>query len=363
MRWQSHSMQLATPSRQFWNWGPLIFSGFYFLPLVNTWHKVSTFNLIMQVVIYLVFVGLYAVALYQRGARVFPILVLMFSVCSIGSFFTYGTHSMFGFIAYFCGFSFLFPFNLLMLALLLAVVGINAVLILPEISYFYLGPAGLLSIGLFAFGWMEQRERVHRKKEKQSQEQLEQLAAIAERERIARDLHDVLGHSLASIALKAELANKLLLSNQTERAQSESAQVAQLARELLSEVREAVSGLKAKGLRAEVDNTESLLKSKAIDVEIELDEVALNAKQETTLAMVLREATTNIIKHSSAQHVSLKLWQEQNNVHFQISDNGTCQLLKFGNGLNGIKERVEALAGDINLSTGKNVTMTVRLPV
>ncbi|CCQ11130.1 sensor histidine kinase [Pseudoalteromonas luteoviolacea B = ATCC 29581] len=363
MNWSSHSMRLSTPTRRFWNWGPLIFSGFYFLPLVFSWERLSATDLVMQFISFVAFVGLYAIALDRKGANVFPVLIGMMLVCSFASQYTLGTQSLFGYIAYFCGFSFLFPINVLMLVLLLGVVSLNGLVIIPDAEYYFWGPAVLLSVGLFAFGWMEQRERVHYRREQQSQQQLEQMAAIAERERIARDLHDVLGHSLSSIALKAELSSKLLNAGQTARAAIESAEVAALARDLLSEVREAVSGLKAKGVHAEIEHAVELLNKKGIVFERNIQHVELDATKETALAMVLREAITNIIKHSKATHVIVSLWQDEQQVNLSIRDNGKVSNLHFGNGLTGIKERIEALHGTLELKTNNDLSMQISLPV
>lgn len=358
----SHNMALKVRSRELWAWLPLIFTGFYFLPFIGSWSSESSVNIAIILLCYVAFIGLYALALDKRGESVTPYLIAMMLVCSMGSFYTYGTQSLFAYIAYFCGFSFIFPRNIGMLIVLLVVITLNTLFITPTISYFYLGSSTLLSVGLFAFGWMEQRERVFRRKAAQSETQIEQLAAIAERERIARDLHDVLGHSLSSIALKAELASKLADAGQFEKAKCESNEVAALARALLNETREAVSGLKNIGLAAEVEKSKALLRDKAIELQMTTDVVALDAKQETALSMVLREATTNLIRHSNAKHVQVTLSHVNDVTRFTIADDGVCQKLKFGNGLNGIKERIESLSGRFELQSNPNVVLTVYLP-
>lgn len=355
-------MTLKMRSRQIWAWLPLIFTLFYFLPFIGSWSNASNLSIVMQLLCYVVFVALYALALDKPGEQVLPYLIAMMCICSIGSLYTYGTQSLFAYIAYFCGFSFLFPRNIWLLVVLLGVITFNTFFITPKVSYFYLGASTLLSLGLFAFGWMEQRERMFRRKEAQSQEQIEQLAAIAERERIARDLHDVLGHSLSSIALKAELASKLANAGQFDRAKQESSDVADLARALLNETRQAVSGLKNIGLAAELEKSRALLNDKAIELHALTDNITLDAKQETALSMVIREATTNLIRHSNATRVELKLASENNVMCLTIKDNGQCSGLHFGNGLNGIKERIENLSGRFEIACNPNVVMTVYLP-
>ncbi|MFC3033608.1 sensor histidine kinase [Pseudoalteromonas fenneropenaei] len=327
------------------------------------WKSFSVVEVLLQLLCYLIFILLYGIALYRRGEQVLSVLLLMTLLCLAGSYLTYGTHSLYGFIAYFCGFSFNRSKGIALLLMLMVAIAVSAFVVVPIPSYYYWGPAFILSIGLFSFGMMEQRERIFRQKEAQSQQQLEQLAAIAERERIARDLHDMLGHSLSSIALKAELASKLMVAGQNQRAVNESVQVAELARALLSDVREAVTGLKRKGLVAEIEQLQQLLQAQQVTVELDLQPVTLNAKQETTLAMVVKEAGTNILRHSNASKVAIRLFSDGDKNHLQIADNGDDKQLTPGNGIQGIQARIAALNGACEVRYDQGVVVNVHIPL
>ena len=128
-------------------------------------------------------------------------------------------------------------------------------------------------------------------------EEVERLAVIAERERIARDLHDLLGHTLSMITLKSELARKLTKTDPT-RAASEMAEVETISRDTLSQVREAVRGYRAKGMAGEIESAKRALKWASIEFDMRADVVDLPPRHETALALALREGVTNIVRHS-----------------------------------------------------------------
>ena len=349
-----HNMALAHPNKKFWNWGPLFFSSFFFFPLLTNWHTLAVSNIAAQIVIYAAFVTLYGIALYKKGETVTPVLAAMALLCCLGTYITYGTHSLFGFIGFFCGFNYRRKYCFMMMGALLVVILISALLFVPVKSMYFVAPAAIVSIGLFIFGMMEQRERFYRIQQVQSEQKIEQLGAIAERERIARDLHDLLGHSLSSIALKAELASKLSSAGASEQAAQESEQVAELARTLLSEVRQAVSGLKQVGLYAQIDVLIKRLQDAGFIVEKQIEKVPLSAEQESNLCFIFKEAVTNIIRHSKGKHVKLALTADNGMVAMSIQDDGKVKKYQVGNGVDGIKERVNALGGqcDICINSG-----------
>lgn len=134
--------------------------------------------------------------------------------------------------------------------------------------------------------------------------EIARLATIAERERIARDLHDLLGHTLSVITLKAELAGKLIPS-QPEQAQEEIAQIESTSRQALSEVRAAVTGYRAKGFMAEIAGAKLALEAAGVRFSFGGDISVLTPLQETVLSLVVREAVTNIIRHANATEAEI----------------------------------------------------------
>lgn len=209
-------------------------------------------------------------------------------------------------------------------------------------------------------------------------EEIEALAAVAERERIARDLHDVLGHTLSVIVLKSELAHRLLqreLSAETlssenlqdlRRACREIADVERTSRTALAEVREAIGGYRARGLAAEVEAARETLATAGVTLSAagQLTPATLSAAEETVLALALREAVTNIVRHAQATTCTLQLVCEHGHHRLSVQDNGQHgSVLREGNGLRGMRERVEALGGELSLTREQGTRLRIELPV
>src|SRR5579863_5035272 len=127
--------------------------------------------------------------------------------------------------------------------------------------------------------------------------EIEHLAKVAERERIARDLHDVLGHTLSVIILKSELAGKLI-DRDPARARAEIADVEQTSREALAEVRSTIRGYRLNDLKAELKQARAALETAGVTVKSESSEVRLTPAQESVVALVVREAVTNVVRHA-----------------------------------------------------------------
>jgi len=196
-------------------------------------------------------------------------------------------------------------------------------------------------------------------------EEIEALAALAERERIARDLHDVLGHTLSVIVLKAELAGRLM-DRDPERAASEIADVERTARSALAEVREAIGGYRARGLAAEIEAARRTLDAAGVTLIAEslpVATTALTAAEETVLALVLREAITNIVRHAKAKTCRLHFLSEDGKRRLLVEDDGQHPLLREGNGLRGMRERVEAIGGHISLDRDRGTRILIELPL
>ncbi len=121
---------------------------------------------------------------------------------------------------------------------------------------------------------------------RKADEEIEHLAKVAERERIARDLHDLLGHTLSLITLKAELARKLM-DRDPQRAKQEMLDVEQTSRAALADVREAISGYRGEGIAAELVRARKTLETAGITVDCEFDQLPLTPAQETVLALAL----------------------------------------------------------------------------
>src|SRR5882757_5766564 len=200
-----------------------------------------------------------------------------------------------------------------------------------------------------------------------AQNEIENLAKVAERERIARDLHDLLGHTLTLVVLKSELVERLIESDPAS-AKHEVMEIQQTARKALTEVREAVSGYRSQGLPVEIKRAEHTLQVAGIameytDVDASVQDDVL-PEQESVLTLALREAMTNVVRHSQATKCVVRLVREDRRVVLTVQDNGVGLGSRgAGFGLRGMQERVEAAGGDLHIE-GKNGTMLkVSLPV
>jgi two-component system sensor histidine kinase DesK len=200
-----------------------------------------------------------------------------------------------------------------------------------------------------------------------AQKEIEQLAAVAERERIARDLHDVLGHTLSLIVLKAELAGRLL-ERDPKRAATEIADVELAARTALAEVREAIGGYRSHGLGAELALARRTLDAAGVRLVCEAEAMAalhaLQAPEETVLSLALREAVTNIVRHAEATECRLRLETTAEGFHaLLVEDDGRHVVKREGNGLRGMRERVQALGGRFSLQSAGGTRLRVELPI
>lgn len=175
-----------------------------------------------------------------------------------------------------------------------------------------------------------------------AQDEIEHLARIAERERIARDLHDVLGHTLSVVILKSELASKLV-AHDAERAEHEIRDVEQIARGALAEVRNVIGGYRAAGLEEELAHAASTLTTAGVTVECKAARISLSPARETVLALAVREAVTNVVRYAGAKQCRVTLQESEGNCLLEIQDDGRGGSQREGNGIRGMRERVEAL--------------------
>jgi two-component system sensor histidine kinase DesK len=190
----------------------------------------------------------------------------------------------------------------------------------------------------------------------------ERATKIAERERIARDLHDVLGHTLSVIILKSELAGRLL-ERDPEGAKAEIADVERISREALAEVRQTISGYRQEDLQAEFARAKSTLETAGVVVETHTENPALTPAQETVLALVLREAVTNVVRHAHAESCRLNLENLGDVCRLEIQDDGRGGLGMEGFGMRGMRERIEALGGTLEHEAQAGTRLTINLPL
>lgn len=247
------------------------------------------------------------------------------------------------------------------LFLVLMFIGLYAV-ITDKSSYFWI-PAIFMSItlGLLSI----HRNEVLRKNKalKQSQQETQQLAKIAERERISRDLHDLLGHSLSVITLRSELASKMIdkgLSLTT--IQSEINAVEAISRQTLAQVRDAVKGYNIATIKGELLHVKVATDAANIELITTIERPQLTPEIEAQLALIIREAITNVIRHAETKKTWVTLRQVATHLTLTISDQGRINRIEEQSGMQSMRTRINHIGGEMKIETTPNTQLIFTLP-
>ena len=197
-----------------------------------------------------------------------------------------------------------------------------------------------------------------------SHDEVRRLAATAERERIGRDLHDLLGHTLSLITLKLELARKLS-ERDPPGARRELDDAERVARHALAEVRSAVTGIRSASLAAELASARLMLESSQVHLDYEPPPAPLPPDVEGGLSLVLREAVTNISRHARAGRAHVAFLRDGDNLQLCIEDDGRGSVGADGNGIAGMRDRVRALGGSLDIESprGSGTRILIRVPI
>jgi len=232
-------------------------------------------------------------------------------------------------------------------ALGIGVVGIAVAVLVPLAmgvlgeTWFFIPILVMVGVATAVVRVLEQRGIEH-------QEIAGEMALVAERERVARDVHDVLGHSLTVVTIKAELAQRLVDSD-PERAKAELAQIQSLTREALAEIRATVAGLRLARLGDELTSAGAALADAGLSGQLPADPSVVDPRHRIVLAWVLRETVTNVVRHSGATSCAVAIGPRT----MSVTDNGRgCSGRPEGNGLRGLRERVAAAGGTLVVGPG-----------
>jgi two-component system, NarL family, sensor histidine kinase DesK len=313
-------------------------------------------------VIYAIFLVIYVSYMRARTTRQRHGLIVAFYVLGVASFpINSGGSSFFIYSAAFL------PFVVASVPIFVTILIAQVLGLLVEGLLLHINPIGL-TLTVFLMGivgasnaFIARQKRADTKL-RMAHEEIEQLAAVAERERIARDLHDVLGHTLSVIVLKSELAGRLI-ERDPQRAAQEIADVEKTARTALSEVRQAIGGYRSQGLPAEMELARNTLQAAGVTLACESPLPQLYPAEETVLCLAVREAVTNIVRHAQATHCRMRFTTSADGYHsLFITDDGAPPKLQEGNGLRGMRERVQSLGGRLSITTDPGVTLLIELP-
>lgn len=348
---------------------PYVWSVFSILPFYFIFQSSSTNEIIVGILLTILFFITYRFAFISKGWPVYLWACILIAISiTMTSLFNYIYFAFF--VAYFIGnVRDKIPFIVLyIIHLVSTTVSFNFNIILKDAQFIKQLPFIIIiwiSIILMPFSLY------NRKKREQLEEQLQDANSVLvkqkERQRIARDLHDTLGQKLSLIGLKSDLARKLI-DKDPEQAKAQLSDVQQTARTALNEVRKMVSQMRGIRLEEELINVKQILKAAQIrfvsEQELNLSNVSLLI--ENILSMCLKEAVTNVVKHSGATTCCVSIEQSKNEIMISISDNGAGMKVNEditrGHGLIGMKERLEFVNGQLEIHSEKGTTLIIRVP-
>lgn len=226
----------------------------------------------------------------------------------------------------------------------------------------------LIIMFISPFGIRSMNKRMDLEKQlDQAHQQIEELVKREERVRIARDLHDTLGHTLSLLTLKAQLVQRLTAVD-PERAKYEAKEMEYTSRAALKQVRELVTDMRSATISEELLDIQQILKAAGITYHysgpIQFSE-RMSTFTENIICMCMREAATNIVKHSKAKCCTISICEERNQFHITIKDDGmgVSDLSQYGNGLNGMKERLDLIEGTLAISNHHGATVKLTVPI
>lgn len=238
-------------------------------------------------------------------------------------------------------------------------------LFLPQIPYLTITVIGVILLPI-TFYHRNKREELENLLNL-ANEKLASFAIIEERERIARDLHDTLGQKLSLIGLKSDLAYKIMEQDPAQ-AQAELDDIHRTARTALKEVRDLVHHMRSIKLVDELIRIRQMLEAAEISVEIDGAESLSHTPllSENVLSMCLKEAITNVVKHSQAKYCFIKIEETEEHTQILVQDNGIGFYQKEkhseGHGIRGIKERLEFLNGKLSIDSENGTTISFSIP-
>jgi two-component system sensor histidine kinase DesK len=343
----------------------LIYLPLFFVPVV-LFHK-DPMDVVWTLLALIVFLGLYFHVYWVKSQDVIYHIIAILLIGTLAAFVTATACTLFIYAGAFC--SRLKPLKYAVAVLIGLLVWIAVISWLFNFEVYFYMPAltfglivGILNIYQCIL-YQNKQELILSRKETQ------RLAQVAERERIARDLHDLIGHTFSVITLKADLAGRLLDKGQQkdlEKARNEMKQLEDISRDALSQVREVVSGYRTSDLLSELANAKNVFASVDIEFQyqfedIEEQQIELDSASNKELAIVLRELVTNVIKHAKATQVTVTIKHSNGKIVLAMQDNGQGfeNSQHKGFGIKGIEERIHKLHGFVSIKTGGDYNGTL----
>ncbi len=351
---------------------PYVWVVFYILPFYFIFPSTAIYQVVIGTIMIIVFFICYALSFVSRGWLVYfwtsvQILIsitmtLLFGYVYFSIFLAYFIGNILNWIGFITLYSillvstiatinygFVTQYSVFITQLPFVIVSLFAVILLPVTTYN-----------------RNKRDKLQGQLE-DANKRISELVKLEERQRIARDLHDTLGQKLSLIGLKSDLAGKLISKNPTQ-AQSEINDVRQTARTALKEVREMVTHMRGTRLDEEMFRIKQILKAAEIEFILEGDPNLSNTSlmTENVLSMCLKEAVTNVVKHSNASTCLIAIEPSRSDLVVRVKDNGigiTGETVYFrGHGLRGMKERLEFVNGSMEIVSDNGTMIVIHVP-
>nr|WP_307416921.1 sensor histidine kinase [Paenibacillus sp. W2I17] len=346
-----------------------VWLAFFILPFYFISQYSKLWTLVTGIIIILVFFVCYLLAFITKGWQVYMWIGLLIAI-SITMTIAYDYAYFSLFLAFFigniknkAGFFTLYSVNLGASFLTINYGFINqSSLLVSQLPFVFISLMAsiLLPISTYNKNKTEQLEG----QLENANKRLDDLVKMEERQRIARDLHDTLGQKLSLIGLKTDLAKRLLRNN-PDQAEIELNDLRQTASTALKEVREMVTTMRGTQLVDELFRAEQILKAASIEFMLEGNPKLQDTSQlnENVIGMCLKEAVTNVVKHSQATVCTITIKETQSDNILTVRDNGvgierTRNKDRRGTGILGMKERLEFVNGCLDLRSGADKTGT-----
>lgn len=351
---------------------PYLWAVLYILPFYIIFRFSSAPDIVVGVIMIIVFFACYVLSYLSRGWLTYVWAGLLMAVSmAMGLVFGYVYFSLF--VAFFIGnihrlsgFITLYTINLVTT---LAVVNVGLVtkdeMIVAQLPFVLVCLIGVILLPVTTYT-KNKREALQGQLEN-ANKRIAELVKLEERQRISRDLHDTLGQKLSLIGLKSDLARRLIEAD-PERAKAEMEDIRQTARIALKEVREMVNEMRGTRIEDELFRIGQMLKAAEIAFHLtgNPQRTGISLVAENVVAMCLKEAVTNVVRHSGATECSIALESSPTELVVNISDNGVGLDEKAGrfrgNGLTGMRERLEFVNGSLEVISREGTTLVIRVP-
>lgn len=349
-----------------------IWGVFYILPFYFIFKASSPYQMISGITMVILFFVCYVLAFVSKGWQVyFWTAVQIIITIAMTLLFGYVYFSIF--LAFFIGniqnkIGFFTLYTIHLVAITLAInyglVTRNPILI-SQLPFVLLNLIGVILLPISTYN-RNKREKLLGQLE-DANKRISELVKLEERQRIARDLHDTLGQKLALIGLKSDLAGKLMTKD-IQQAQAEMNDVHQTARTALNEVREMVTQMRGTRVEDELYRIQQILKAAHIELVLEGDYKMENTSllNENVISMCLKEAVTNVVKHSDSTQCTISFEPSRTDLFIRVQDNGIGLSEQgghtLGNGLRGMKERLEFVNGSLEMTSNNGTILTIRVP-